>query len=144
MADPFQVPPSRKIIITEQLDENGQVLFRLPYEESVEIDQGAVRETIRSARFTLANGRSWSTLDLRGDKPVHLGVCDICRQYRLTGKRRLGLTTLDDLRPCVWCGRACCGRHRRKLRGRWFCRNCIPGQRIKLFIMRLLGRWSCS
>lgn len=140
MAKPIVPMPTSRRIQTICYDEKGREFVVIEFaEDEMQLPDGSVLERKQAPNVLLCDGTLWNPSMARGDKPVLLCQCDVCRQPRL-GKGANGLITQERAKTCSDCGRVICLRHARRSHGRWRCPTCQRRYQVTSPIRSFL-RW---
>lgn len=125
MAAPFKLTPPDVRYETQYIDQKGRLIGTLIYEETTVQDPNKpVTEVKRNAYIQTSDGLQFNVTQGKGDKPIHLAVCEPCRKPRLFGPTPHGLVARHEAQLCHDCGELCCPRHRKNKHGHWRCLPC--------------------
>jgi len=116
-------------IVTTIKDLKGKVVLKITKNEYIVIKKdGSVISYNKHEYIQLVDGLAWSPDMLNHNPPVHIGVCEMCRNpgFSLFGPKTptSGLVCMSRAKQCE-CGVLCCPQHRELCADkRWRCLKC--------------------
>ena len=127
----------RKDTITKITDSNGEIIAAIGlHEYTIKHSDGSLTHSRENETIILECGTVWSPSMLLSKPPVHVVICQQCRQG-VFGRGSHGLVSRKMAKRCEkgGCGQFCCPKHARKDReGKWFCLSHYGTASLKSFL----------
>ena len=118
--------PNRNTIATIT-DDRNRVILEIRQNEYMVVEDGSVSSYSHYHNIQLVDGMMWNPSMLNGSKPIHIGVCSICRKRGIFPfkRRKHGLVAMNRAKLCP-CGALCCPKHctHSSSDGKWRCHRC--------------------
>ncbi len=140
----FNIPPAKQQIQTVIYGKDGNPILTVGIEEfAVQEPDGSISVRKVSQNIILEDGQAWNPSMMMGNKPILVGVCEICRNpywgFPFREKSSHGLVALGRATRCAGrCGRLLCTRHRIRCRDRRYrCKPCARRFALKRFFLKL-------
>jgi len=117
---------ARKENITSITDMNGQTIIQIGSSQyTVRNSDGSLTHRFLNQLIPTVDGFEWGPDMQKAKPPVHVGICQQCRDgSSLFGRNKShGIVTLARAKLCADCGTLCCPSHRRLSKNdrRWRC-----------------------
>jgi hypothetical protein len=109
----FNIAPPNTISQVILYGVRGDVILQIGYEDyTIRTPSGDIEQHKTSKYIQTVDGRQWNPLMMLAKPPIHVGVCEHCRNppFSWLGREAPthGIVTLENAKRCTDCGTLCC------------------------------------